>query len=71
MAGEQPAVLCEKFQKLMPCEFPVRSECPTTALPCPSALLVVPEDRPRVDAGETLHALPLGEDASLTTEFAL
>ena len=42
-----------------------------TSMSLANALLVVPEDRPRVDAGETLHALPLGEDASLTTEFAL
>jgi hypothetical protein len=36
-----------------------------------NALLVVPEDRPVVDAGETLHALPLGDAAGLTTRFAL
>ena len=36
-----------------------------------NALLVVPEDRPVVEAGETLHALPLGDAAGLTTEFAL
>ena len=36
-----------------------------------NALLVVPEDRPRVEAGETPHALPLGEEAALATEFAL
>jgi hypothetical protein len=36
-----------------------------------NALLVVPEDHPVVEAGETLHALPLGNAASLTTQFAL
>jgi len=36
-----------------------------------NALLVVPEDRPVVEAGETLHALPLGDGAGLTTEFVL
>jgi hypothetical protein len=36
-----------------------------------NALLIVPEDRPVVDAGETLHALPFGDAAGLTTEFAL
>jgi molybdopterin molybdotransferase len=36
-----------------------------------NALLVVPEDRPRVDAGEMLNALPLTEDANLATVFAL
>jgi hypothetical protein len=34
-------------------------------------LLVVPEDRTRVEPGEHLHALPLTDDASLTTHFAL
>jgi molybdopterin molybdotransferase len=42
-----------------------------TSMSLANALLVVPEDRPRVEAGETLHALPLGEDAALATEFAL
>ena len=36
-----------------------------------NALLVVPEDRPVVEAGEMLHALPFGDAAGLTTEFAL
>jgi molybdopterin biosynthesis enzyme len=36
-----------------------------------NALLVVPEDRGRVEAGETLHALLLTEDAQLSTHFAL
>lgn len=42
-----------------------------TSMSLANALLVVPEDRPRVQTGETLHALPLGEDAALATEFAL
>jgi len=42
-----------------------------TSMSRANALLVVPEDRPSVDAGETLHALPLGEHAGLTTAFAL
>jgi len=42
-----------------------------TSMSLANALLVVPDDRPRVEAGETLHALPLGEDAQLATTFAL
>ena len=42
-----------------------------TSMTRANALLVVPEDQPRVDAGDTLHALPLGNDAGLTTAFAL
>jgi molybdopterin molybdotransferase len=42
-----------------------------TSMSRANALLVVPEDRPVVDAGESLHALPLGDLASLTTHFAL
>ena len=42
-----------------------------TSMSRANALLVVPEDRPVVEAGETLHALPLGDGASLTTQFAL
>ena len=42
-----------------------------TSMTRANALLVVPEDRARVDAGETLHVLPLGSDAGLTTTFAL
>ena len=42
-----------------------------TSMSRANALLVVPEDRQIVDAGETLHALPLGDDAGLTTRFAL
>ena len=36
-----------------------------------NALLVVPEERARVAAGETLHAIPITEDATLTDAFAL
>jgi molybdopterin molybdotransferase len=42
-----------------------------TSMSRANALLVVPEDRPAVDAGETLHALPLGDAAGLTTHFSL
>ena len=42
-----------------------------TSMSRANALLVVPEDRPTVDAGATLHAIPLGDDASLTTQFAI
>jgi molybdopterin molybdotransferase len=42
-----------------------------TSMSRANALLVVPEDRPRVEAGELLHALPLGSDAALATRFAL
>ena len=42
-----------------------------TSMSRANALLVVPEDRPVVDAGESLHALPLGDLAALTTQFAL
>jgi len=42
-----------------------------TSMSRANALLVVPEDRPVVEAGETLHALPLGDTASLTIQFSL
>ena len=42
-----------------------------TSMSRANALLVVPEDRPSVEAGTTLNAIPLGDDASLTTQFAL
>ena len=42
-----------------------------TSMSRANALLVVPEDRPSVDAGTTLNAIPLGDDASLTTQFVL
>ena len=42
-----------------------------TSMSRANALLVVPEDTPVVEAGATLHALPLGDDAGLTMQFAL
>jgi molybdopterin molybdotransferase len=42
-----------------------------TSMSRANALLVVPEDRPAVEAGETLSTLPLGDDATLTSRFAL
>jgi molybdopterin molybdotransferase len=42
-----------------------------TSMSRANALLVVPEDQPSVNAGATLHAIPLGNDATLTTHFAL
>ena len=42
-----------------------------TSMSLANALLVVPEDRNRVEPGEHLHALPLTDDATLTTHFAL
>jgi len=42
-----------------------------TSMAHANALLVVPEDHPVVEAGETLYALPLGDDAGLTTRFSL
>lgn len=42
-----------------------------TSMSRANALLVVPEDRPRVEAGEVLNVLPLTEDAQLSDAFAL
>jgi molybdopterin molybdotransferase len=42
-----------------------------TSMALANALLVVPEDRSRVEAGETLSALPLGDEAALSDRFAL
>ena len=42
-----------------------------TSMSRANALLVVPEDRPRVEAGETLSAIPLGEEAQLAAELSL
>ena len=36
-----------------------------------NGLLIVPEDRQRVEAGETLNVLPLGEEAMLAETFAV
>ena len=42
-----------------------------TSMSLANALLVVPGDRPRVEAGETLHALVLTDDAALSPTFVL
>jgi molybdopterin molybdotransferase len=42
-----------------------------TSMSRADALLIVPEDRPRVDAGEHVHAFLLTEDTQLTTSFAM
>ena len=42
-----------------------------TSMARANALLVVPEDRPRSEAGDLLHAIPLGESASLAETFSL
>ncbi len=42
-----------------------------TSMTRANALLIVPEDRPRCEAGELLHALPIVEDAQLATTFSL
>ena len=42
-----------------------------TSMAQANALLVVPEDRPRCEAGERLHALPIVEDAQLAATFTL
>ena len=42
-----------------------------TSMSQANALLIVPEDRPRVEAGERLNVLPLAEDAQLTESFGL
>ena len=42
-----------------------------TSMALANALLVVPHDRQRFEAGETLSAIPLGEDAQLSSRFAL
>jgi molybdopterin molybdotransferase len=42
-----------------------------TSMSLANALLVIPEERPRVAAGETVNALLLSEDAQLAEHFAL
>lgn len=42
-----------------------------TSMSAANALLVVPEDRPRVEVGERLNVLPLSEDAHLAETFSL
>ncbi len=42
-----------------------------TSMSKAEALLIVPEERARVEAGESVHAFLLTEDAHLTTSFAM
>ena len=42
-----------------------------TSMSLANALLIVPEDSTTVPAGQTLHALLLGEDAALADQFSL
>jgi molybdopterin molybdotransferase len=42
-----------------------------TSMSLANALLVVPEDRPALEAGEVLHALLLSDDATTSTAFSL
>ncbi len=42
-----------------------------TSMSNANALLVVPPDRRRVEAGETLNAILIGDDAELASDFAL
>jgi molybdopterin molybdotransferase len=42
-----------------------------TSMSLANALLVIPEERPRVAAGETVHALLLSDDAQLADYFSL
>jgi molybdopterin molybdotransferase len=42
-----------------------------TSMARANALLVVPEERPRVEAGERLHALLISDDAELSEAFSL
>jgi molybdopterin molybdotransferase len=42
-----------------------------TSMSQANALLVVPEDRQRVEAGDRLNVIPLSEDAQLSESFAL
>jgi molybdopterin molybdotransferase len=42
-----------------------------TSMSLANALLVVPHDRSEVAAGETLGAIPLGEEAQLSSRFEL
>jgi molybdopterin molybdotransferase len=42
-----------------------------TSMARANALLIVPDDRPRVAAGEQLHAILLGEEGHLAGHFSL
>jgi molybdopterin molybdotransferase len=81
---EEPVTIGAKLTHFLRAIVTTRAEGPPTArltgaqgsgilssMSLANALLVVPEDRQRVEAGETLNALPLTEDAQLTTRFAV
>jgi molybdopterin molybdotransferase len=42
-----------------------------TSMAKAEALLIVPEERPRVEAGETIHAFLLTDDTQLAAAFAM
>jgi molybdopterin molybdotransferase len=42
-----------------------------TSMSVANALLVIPQERPRVEAGEMVNAILLSDDAQLTTHFSL
>jgi molybdopterin molybdotransferase len=42
-----------------------------TSMSLANALLVIPQERPRVEAGETVNAILLSDDAQLATHFSL
>ena len=42
-----------------------------TSMSRANALLVIPEERPRVEAGETVHAFLISDDAQLAEDFSL
>jgi len=42
-----------------------------TSMSVANALLVIPQERPRVEAGETVNAILLSDDAQLATRFSL
>ena len=42
-----------------------------TSMSMANALLIIPADRQRIEAGETVHALPLSDDTQLAADFAL
>ncbi|MEP7066750.1 MAG: gephyrin-like molybdotransferase Glp [Gemmatimonadota bacterium] len=42
-----------------------------TSMSLANALLVIPHERPRVEAGEMVHAILLSDDAQLATHFSL
>jgi molybdopterin molybdotransferase len=42
-----------------------------TSMSVANALLVIPQERPRIEAGETVNAILLSDDAQLATHFSL